>query len=277
MPLMAVSFLASCGPATYTVSLGEIDGISIDSTKATQGKDYVATISVDTETSDGILSDTLNKVTVGKKELTSSDYTYIVHEDRLSADFTIPKANVTGNIVININLLSFKIDNQDEYETAMKLENVSYLQISGKAKMPFEEKYSPTVYYRHNIQEGKYQDLEYYVEHAADDIYWYYVKEDQKWTKTEAPAPAMFKIPSDFAREHNLIDTIENYPYNTLTYENGYYIINASEGEITYIITLQFLNKKLVFCDMLGNESHKYFYFSYEEVTPELPIPDPTL
>lgn len=274
MPLMAVSFLVSCGPTTYSVSFGEIDGISITPNRAKKGEDYSATIAVNIEKIDEGLPDTLSKVMVGDKELTSDDYTYTVHEDRLSADFIIPNANVTGNIVISLNPVCIKINSQKEYEDAMLMKGITYLQVNGTEKGQYQEKYSPNVYYHHSLQETEKETVEKeaYVEHA-DNTYWEYTKEDGKWFKKETTCSEL-KTVANFVSTNNLDDIIKDCPYSALSYKNGYYFSDMTIGDITGRLTFQFLDKKLVHRDISTSDMNEYFYLTYEEITPDLPIPD---
>ena len=105
-PLLVVPFLTSCNHAKeYKVYLSEIKGVTITPGKATKGKDYVGTIKIDDEIKDiQLLPDTLDKVTSGNKELQPTDYTYTLKEDKLTADFKIPAANIVGDVSIQLSL-----------------------------------------------------------------------------------------------------------------------------------------------------------------------------
>lgn len=106
-PLLVVPFLASCGGSEeYKVSIPDTNGVIVTPNKATKGKEYVGTIKMAQDVDpDHILPDALDKVTSGNKELVATkDYTYTLKEDKLSADFKIPAANIVGDISVQLSL-----------------------------------------------------------------------------------------------------------------------------------------------------------------------------
>lgn len=109
VPLMALSFLASCGPTRYDVAITQINGLSISNTKATKGEFFVTKIAVDSSKTDEMLPDKLTSVKVGQQPC---DYTYLPSNDYLSATILIDEALITDKINIELSLrLPWYLDN----------------------------------------------------------------------------------------------------------------------------------------------------------------------
>ena len=103
-----------------------------------------------------------------------------------------------------------------------------------------------------------------------------YDESAKKWVKDETSSNR-FGTPQNFANEHNLTDIVEEYPYSKLKYENGCYTIKFEDEDAKGTYTFQFLDKKLISFDALTEEMHEYCNLTYDEITPELPVPDPTI
>lgn len=107
-PLLALPLIASCSNAetTYKISIPDTNGVVVTPNTVTKGKDYVGTIKIAQDVApESLLPSVLDKVTSGNKELKASDdYTYTLKEDKLSADFKIPAANIVGDIQITLSL-----------------------------------------------------------------------------------------------------------------------------------------------------------------------------
>lgn len=172
-PLLILPFLACCGgkekAEEYTVTIEDLNGVQVSPTTAIKGEDYVGTIAIDVLViKDKLLPESLTKVTSGNKELiVHQGYTYTLKDDKLSADFKIPAANIVGDISIQLSLIPKPepeptdphVVTKQEFIDAVTFKDVQYLQTTETSYSYEDGSLEPTFYIKNESSPSVYYYL----------------------------------------------------------------------------------------------------------------------
>lgn len=117
----------------YKVSISKIDGLTTNVFAANPGETLYIDLTLNEETKpDYELPDYL-EITIGGVPLASDDYSYTKHDD-LEGNICIGAEKVVGDVEVELNLATCKIDNEDEFNDAILCKNDQYVQISAEIK-----------------------------------------------------------------------------------------------------------------------------------------------
>ena len=271
-----VLFLTNCDNKSndYRVSFVDSNGLILSAENVKKGRDYFGEISIEDSLKDNkMLPRILNKISVGKVDLTSAQYSYTLHKDLYTANLYIPRFYLNGDVLISLTLEDKpfnSIVSETEFENALCFEDISYLQVNDfdiDERISYFE-YTPEIYHE-VLTMPLGGNIENYVIKQNEEYKKYSRFELDSFYSVDVAEEKDLKLP----QEENLFDFLkdQNISFDKFDFIDGSYCYINSVDHLSYKYT--FDNKRLIYAEVISEDFLIYKKsFSYEVSSIETPL-----